>query len=143
MTDQHLPRHAVPLANDPAGHVAAYLATFTGGSGELLDRHYEPDAVLVARPGLPMTGATARIAAHNHLLAFGLPMQARTRRVYAAGDLALLIVDWSIAGTSRQGYPIDLRGTATDVIRRNPDGHWRYVIDNPFGIAEPEPPVAD
>jgi ketosteroid isomerase-like protein len=66
---------------------------------------------------------------------------ARTRRVYAAGDLALLIVDWSIAGTSRQGYPIDLHGTATDVIRRNRDGHWRYVIDNPFGIAEPEPGV--
>jgi ketosteroid isomerase-like protein len=142
MTDQRPSHHAVPLATDPAGHVAAYAATFIHGSGALLDRHYEPDAVLVAGPGRPMTGAAARIAAHDHLLAFGLPMHARTRRVYAAGDLALLIVDWSIAGTSRQGYPVDLRGTATDVIRRNADGRWRYVIDNPFGIAEPEPPVA-
>jgi ketosteroid isomerase-like protein len=68
-------------------------------------------------------------------------MRARIRRVYVAGDVALLLVDWSITGTSRQGYPIDLRGTATDVASRGPDGHWRYVIDNPFGIAEPEPPA--
>ena len=142
MTDQHASHHAVRLAEDPAEHVAAYVATFAGGSGELLDRHYEPQAVLLPRPGQPITGAAARIAAHDHLLGFGLPMRAHTRRVYVAGDLALLLVHWSIAGTSRQGYPIDLRGTATDVVRRGPDGRWRYVIDNPFGIAEPEGPAA-
>ncbi len=27
-------------------------------------------------------------------------------------------------------------GTATDVARRGADGCWRYVIDNPFGIAD-------
>ncbi|MFD8545165.1 YybH family protein [Streptomyces sp. NPDC059649] len=26
-----------------------------------------------------------------------------------------------------------VRGTATDVARRGPDGHWRYLIDSPFG----------
>lgn len=142
MTDQHATHRAVRLAEDPTEHVAAYIATFADGSGELLDRHYEPEAVLVPRPGNPMTNAAARIAAHNHLLGFGLPMRAHTRRVYIADDLALLLVDWSITGTSRQGYPIDLRGTATDVARRGPDGHWRYVIDNPFGVAEPGPPAA-
>jgi ketosteroid isomerase-like protein len=59
-------------------------------------------------------------------------MTARTRHVYVAGDVVLLIVDWSIQGTSRQGYPVDLHGTATDVARRGTDGSWRYVIDNPF-----------
>ncbi|MGW4131104.1 hypothetical protein [Amycolatopsis japonica] len=27
--------------------------------------------------------------------------------------------------------------TATDVAKRGEDGLWRYVIDNPFGIAAP------
>src|SRR5918997_1342436 len=132
MTDQHASHRAAPLAKDPAEHVAAYITTFASGSGELLDMHYEPGAVLVPRPGHPVTGTAARITAHNHLLGFGLPMRARTRRVYVADNIALLLVDWSIAGTSRQGYPIDLNGTATDVIRRDSDGQWRYVIDNPF-----------
>jgi ketosteroid isomerase-like protein len=62
-----------------------------------------------------------------------LPIEATTRHAYVSGDIALLVVDWSIAGTSRQGYPLDLRGTATDVVRRGADGRWRYVVDNPFG----------
>jgi hypothetical protein len=36
--------------------------------------------------------------------------------------VALLAVDWEIDGT------------AVDVARRGPDGGWRYVIDNPFGV---------
>jgi ketosteroid isomerase-like protein len=113
--------------------VEDYCATFARGSGELLDRLYEPGAVLVPRPGHPLTGAPQRIAAHNHLIGFGLPMTARTRHVYVADDVALLVVDWSMTGTGRQGHPVDLHGTAADVARRGPDGRWRYVIDNPFG----------
>ena len=126
-------RSTVRLAEAPTDHVAAYCATFAGGSGELLDHHYEAGAVLVPRPGQPLTGAPHRIDAHQHLLSFGLPIEAQTRHVYVADDIALLVVDWSIQGMSRQGHPVDLRGAAADVARRGADGRWRYVIDNPFG----------
>jgi ketosteroid isomerase-like protein len=124
----------VRLAEDPIDHVAAYCATFAKGSAELLDLHYEADAVLVPRPGYPLTGAYDRLGALRQLLGFGLPMLAQPRQVYVAGDLALLVVDWSLQGTARQGHPVDLHGTATDVARRGADGRWRYVIDNPFGV---------
>jgi ketosteroid isomerase-like protein len=135
MTSSHAAPRSVRLATDPAEHVAAYCATFESGSGELLDQHYEPGAVLVPRPGVPLTDASRRIEAHQHLLRFGLPLTARTRHAYVADDIALLIVDWSMQGTGPQGHPVDLRGTAADVIRRGADGRWRYVIDNPFGTA--------
>ncbi|EFL19641.1 predicted protein [Streptomyces sp. C] len=35
--------------------------------------------------------------------------------------------------TGRDGVPVHVEGTATDVARRGPDGRWRYAIDNPFG----------
>jgi hypothetical protein len=41
-----------------------------------------------------------------------------------AGDIGLLVVDWAVG---------ELSGTATDVVRRQGDGGWRYVIDNPHG----------
>ena len=59
----------------------------------------------------------------------GLPITVRPRRVEVAGDLALLIVDWTVGE--------DISGTATDVARRGADGCWRYVIDNPFGVSVP------
>ncbi|WP_239160890.1 YybH family protein [Virgisporangium ochraceum] len=117
--------------------VSAYEKAFASASAVALDRCYEPDAVLVPRPGTPLAGAAQRIPAHEHLLGFGLPMTVSVRHAYVAGDIALLIVDWSMTGTSRQGFPVDLSGTATDVARRGDDGVWRYVIDNPFGVAPP------
>src|SRR3954471_21267475 len=116
------PNHA-----SPADVVADYCATFATGSAEQLDRLYEPDAVLVPRPGNPMTGP-ARVAAHRHLLGFSTSIEATTRHVYVAGDIALLVVDWAIR-------PIGVHGTAADVVRRGADGGWRYLIDNPYGTA--------
>lgn len=130
--------HDAPESLGPESLVAAFLAAFAAGDADRLDEVYEADAVLVPRPGAPVTGPD-RPAANRHLLGFGLPMQAAVRHVYQVGDLALLVVDWSLRGRTRDGVPVDLAGTATDVARRGPDGTWRYVIDNPMGTA-PVPP---
>jgi ketosteroid isomerase-like protein len=41
---------------------------------------------------------------------------------------------------------VDVQGASAEVIRRQPDGTWRYVIDHPFGAAPsgaaPSPPVS-
>ncbi|MFB9686320.1 YybH family protein [Amycolatopsis plumensis] len=116
----------IALTTDAALHPAVFARAFNSGDPGSLDRVYEDHAVLVARPGEPVTGARRR-AANGALQQLGRPIDVRPRHVYVAGDLALLVVDWSIdAGP---------RGTATDVARRGADGKWRYVIDNPFGVA--------
>ena len=117
------------------------MAAFNDGDAALLEHAYEPQGVLIPRPGFPVTGPQ-RSAANAYLLDMGLPMDARLRHVYVAGNIALLIVDWSRRGTASDGTAsdgtaVDLHGTATDVVRRGADGAWRYVIDNPFGTALP------
>ncbi len=125
----------IPAAptSDVDRHVAAYGAAFATGSSAVVDRFYEPDAILVPQPGMPVSGTDERAAAYRHLLGFGVPMVAETRQLYVAGDIALSIVDWSMRGTARQGYPLDLSGAAADVLRRGADGRWRYLVNNPFG----------
>jgi ketosteroid isomerase-like protein len=112
--------------HDASDVVRAFVAAFNARESGLLRRTYAGDAVVVPAPGQPMTGAD-RVAAIERLLSFGLPMAATVRHTYVAGDIALLIVDWSIGGT--------LSGTATDVVRRDPAGGWQYLIDNPFGTS--------
>jgi ketosteroid isomerase-like protein len=115
--------------------ISAYRTAFSAGSATDVDRCYEPGAILIPRPGTPLAGAAQRIPAHGHLLSFGVPMVVEPRYVYEAGDIALLIIDWSMKGTGPDGRPVSLTGTATDVARRGADGTWRYIIDNPFGTA--------
>jgi ketosteroid isomerase-like protein len=116
---------------------AAFVAAFNSTDLRALGQIYEDGAVLAPQPGRPVTGP-GLVAAHEHLLRLGLPMTATVRHAYVAGDIALLVVDWSIAGTTIPNSTADSRdvriaGTATDVARRGADGRWRYVIDNPFG----------
>ncbi|MFC4565795.1 YybH family protein [Nocardiopsis mangrovi] len=134
MTNTHDDPSQPAPADDPALHVAGYRAAFNSGDLAALDRTYEDRGVLVPRPGHPVSG-DGRTAATAHLLSLGLPIEATTRHAYVADDIALLIVDWSIRGTAPDGREVGLAGTAADVARRGPDGHWRYVIDNPFGTA--------
>jgi ketosteroid isomerase-like protein len=57
----------------------------------------------------------------------------QVRRVLEAGDLALVAGNWSFTGTAPDGTAVTLTGNNADVLRRQPDGSWRFVIDNPWG----------
>ncbi|MFI8948532.1 YybH family protein [Streptomyces sp. NPDC053750] len=128
------------LADRPEEVPAVFAERFNSGDPDALAQVYEDAAVLVPQPGAPATGPELR-AANGRLQRLGVPISVRPRHVYRNGDLALLIVDWVIDGTDPEGRPVHVEGTATDVVRRGPDGRWRYVIDNPFGPAHSEVPV--
>jgi ketosteroid isomerase-like protein len=119
---------------DPESLVRALVDAFNAGDGAALDGLYEPGAVLVSDPGVPVTGSD-RKAAYAQLLGHGLIMEAKNRHAYTVGELALLVTDWSIRGRTTDGHTLDLGGTATDIARLGGDGVWRYVIDNPMGSA--------
>ncbi|PRX68353.1 uncharacterized protein (TIGR02246 family) [Nonomuraea fuscirosea] len=121
------------LAERPEDVPAVFAERFNSGDAEAVAEVYESGAVFVPEPGTGLTGQDAR-AANERFLGLGLPIDVRPRHVYATGDIALLIVDWTIDGTDGDGHPVHIEGTATDVARRGEDGRWRYAVDNPFGV---------
>ena len=120
------------LADRPEEVPTVFAERFNSGDATALAQVYEDAAVLVPQPGTLATGPDLH-AANGRLQKLGVPISVRPRHVYRNGDLALLIVDWVIDGTDREGQAVHVEGTATDVARQGPDGRWRYVIDNPFG----------
>lgn len=135
MTHNILPSGSdVPLATSAEQQPHAFAAAFNTGDPDAIERVYEYACVLVSSPGNPTTGADRR-EANARMVSLGLPIKVTPRHVYVADDIALLIVDWRIAGTTPDGDEINIEGTATDVARRGDDGTWRYIIDNPFGTA--------
>jgi ketosteroid isomerase-like protein len=55
-------------------------------------------------------------------------------KVLQSGDIALVTSEWTFAGKGPDGA-LTMSGTSTDVMRRQADGTWLYVIDNPDGVA--------
>ena len=53
-------------------------------------------------------------------------MELVSKSVIPCGDVAQVVMRWRRSDTGEQ-Y------TAIDVLRRNSEGHWQFLIDNPYG----------
>jgi uncharacterized protein (TIGR02246 family) len=106
---------------------------FNSGDLDALMELYEPDAALIAQPGSVAHGSEQPRAALQGFLALKGRITLDTKLVVTVGDLAYLTNTWSLSGAGPDGNPVVLGATTAEVARRQPDGSWRYVIDNAWG----------
>ena len=78
---------------------AALLERFNSGKVSVMMTLYEPGAVLIAKDGRTVTDHTEIAAELERDLRLGLPLEAKARHVFVAGDVAQIVLDWSIDGT--------------------------------------------
>jgi ketosteroid isomerase-like protein len=94
---------------------------------------YEDDAILAD----PTRFARGKTAIAELLQGFmGVPgtIQGRNSFCLQLDDLALLRADWKL--TAPDGT-IAVAGSSAEIIRRQPDGRWLYVIDHAAGSSIP------
>ena len=90
---------------------------------------YDEGAVFVDEAGVDHRGADAIRAACEDLLKVGGTMTSNPRFALVAGDIALSGADWRLEpGAAGEA----LEGRSLEVLRRRPDGSWRYLVDCPI-----------
>ncbi|HXE98035.1 MAG TPA: SgcJ/EcaC family oxidoreductase [Dongiaceae bacterium] len=109
-----------------------FVQAFSAGDLEALVALYEPDAALVPQSGQAVMGIEAIRNALQGFLSLCGEFRVDVKSVVETGDLALVRSDWSLIGTAPGGCLVNLSGRASEVVRRQPDGSWLYIIDNPF-----------
>lgn len=117
----------------PEDMYGAFAAVFNAGDLDALVALYEPEALLVPEPGRTVRGHAAIREALQGFLALKGTMTIQPIAILTAGDLALTHGQWTLSATGPDGQPITLGGKTAEVLRRQPDGTWRLVIDNPYG----------
>jgi ketosteroid isomerase-like protein len=112
-------------AHTPSEIHTFFLDAFNRGDVEDLVALYEPGAALVTRDGT-VVGHDAIRDAYKTMLAGGARMELATRSVIQSGEVAVLHANWTYhrGGTATPGL-------STEVVRRQPDGPWLFVIDEP------------
>jgi len=114
---------------------ALFERHMNAGDLDALVALYEANATLVGAADQPTAVGQAAIReALAPMIAAKARITMRVVRVERAGDdLALLYNDWSASATAPDGRTAEMSGRAIEIIRRQPDGTWRFAIDDPYG----------
>jgi len=125
----------MPMTDHP--HIQATIDTMTTafGNGDIdkIMTTYEPGAVVVGQPGGPVTGADALRAMFGGFVAVNPRFTFLDQEIIEAGDLALHLNTWRMTGTAPDGTAVEQGGLSVVVLRRQADGRWLMVIDDPYG----------
>jgi uncharacterized protein (TIGR02246 family) len=121
------------LTETPEQVLESVVEGINTGNFELLLSLYEPDAAFVTQPGNLAQGLGGICQALDGFVALNGKLDLKVGRVLEVGDLALVVGEWSFTETRPDGEPVKLAAKNADVLRRQADGSWRFVIDNPWG----------
>ena len=95
---------------------------------------FEPDGVFInPDSGAEIRGHDAIREALLGLFETEAKVQGTPPQVFISDDVALVLSGWVMEATGPNDQTVRPSGTATDVMRRQADGTWLYVIDNPLG----------
>lgn len=88
---------------------------------------YEPEATLVSAPGQLATGHEAIRGALGPLIQMGAKVKLNVTQTVIAGDIAVTYNEWS-----GKAGEVEMSGKALEICHRQPDGTWKFAIDDPY-----------
>jgi uncharacterized protein (TIGR02246 family) len=91
---------------------------------------YEPEAVFADVEGV-YPGLERIREAHQEFLDSGLELTLDKAVTFEAGDIALVHWAWTVMGADGSS----MEGVSAEVLRRQGDGSWKYIVDNSDGQA--------
>lgn len=105
------------------------------GDVDLMISLYEPNATFVAAPGRLVTGhAAIREVLQSYIAARATGTVEAVSVVPSADDsVAITRSRGSVTTRGPDGTPVTRPFHSVEVVRRQPDGTWRFVIDDPTG----------
>lgn len=123
--------------NTPAGLMKLFSKYASEGDVEALLSLYEPNAVFQPEFGATIRGYAQLRPANEEFLAFK-PRISYTSdpEVLIVEDIALVTNFWTMTAALPDGTDMTDGGTSADVLRRQSDGTWRVLIDQPRGVSQ-------
>ena len=120
-----------PTSPEACHHL--FVEHFNAGDLDALLSLYEPACSLVRRDGSLARGHAEIREVLGRLIAVSARMRSEIVKVVPGGhDLAMVYNDWHVSGKRADGQPVEASGKALEVVRRQPDGTWRFILDDPY-----------
>ena len=112
-----------------------YARAFNSGDIESTVACYKSNGCFVAKSGRVARGTEELREVYRITFASKPTIKVDLGEIICAGedDLALVIGRWESTAQTPVGETKAWSGTYTDIVRKQPDGTWKLVLDNPNG----------
>ncbi len=117
------------VANSPEAVDELFAEYMNAGDLDSLVGLYEEKGVLIGQDGTPLVGPAA---IRHYFEVFGDARMAIQMNVTKGGDdIAVLYNDWTGSFIGPDGERNEMSGRALEIVRRQADGSWRFIVDDP------------
>ena len=116
----------------PSDMSAAFADRLNAGDLDGLAGLLAPDAVSRTPQGAVLTDPTSIRADLAGLISRQAHLVNSYRHTLISGDVALMIIDWTLELDTPDGRA-GMAGTTANVVRRDERGDWRVAVLNPTG----------
>jgi ketosteroid isomerase-like protein len=118
------------IATSPEQAVELLDRAFAQGDLETVLSFYEEAAIVVTEPGKRARGAAELRSFFARAVQSGISAKQLTTQVIEAEGVALFLSRWTL---QQKDGAAERTFIATTVFRKQRDGGWKALIDNPFG----------
>lgn len=94
---------------------------------------YEPKAVVVFEPESPISNENVLKEMFTQGTMINPIFTYSGHEVFISGDIATHIAPWEMTGKTPDGTEIKQSGLSIAVLRKQADGEWLMILDNPHG----------
>ena len=117
------------LPTRPQDAHAALAAAFNTGDISTVMKIYDNTGVIVPEPGKHVSGKEQFEEAVRAILSIKGKMEIRTVYCIQTGNVAVGRSEWNIT----DGDEVKVSAKGIEVMKQQPDGTWKIVIDHAFG----------
>lgn len=118
-------------ASDPRENHKIFEERWNAGDVEGLLDLYEEGAIYVPVAGQTLEGHAEIRPALEQATAAGITNRLELVNLVELGDLVLERTRWTSTAPNGDGKTVEMSGSSTVVLRRQPDASWRMIIDDP------------
>ncbi|WP_170347634.1 YybH family protein [Ruegeria atlantica] len=118
---------------DVLNAIQTMTSNFQGNDIAGVMASYETEATVVFEPGSPVSDAAQLEQMFAGMAAVKPVFEYAGHEVIVNGDIAVHIAPWSMIGETPDVQELGQSGLSIAVLRLQPAGGWKMVIDNPHG----------
>ena len=124
-------KESMLYAQQPEELHQLFVACVNAHDIDALQALYELDSTVADLEGHALQGTDLLRAFLTGFLTVVKQIDGGTRKVLVSENIALLSSTWRAVLAAHDGGTFSVTGTSAEVARRQPDGTWRFLIDDP------------